>query len=372
MQLATCNELLTMAPDFFPRSRTFWLYHGSALAAGLMVTIGMAAAWGFMASYQIASSIAWLPVYTLAVLGFRWLYLRHGGHGVGMGKLIACAALYSALAGILMAVVLQSAIVPLFLAAFQARYPLQAGDLGNLIVQRVIADMPQNQMFVLVWSFIYVSVTANRRIRDSELSNLRLQHSLKEAQLSSLSNQLNPHFLFNSLNNIRFMIHEDAGRADAMITSFSEILRYSLDSSLHDKVGLGAELAIIRQYLAIVEIQLEERLAIELRVPVELHGALVPPMVLHMLAENAIKHGLEQLPRGGQLVLAASGHGDRLRFVVANDTPAGQQERPGLGIGLHNIRQRLALLYGGAASLGIERTPGRFTVELALPLERAA
>ncbi len=360
---------MTMPPDFFPRNRAFWLYHGTALAAGLAVTVGMAAAWGFMASYQIATSIAWLPVYTLAVLGFRWVYVRHDGHGASMGKLIACAALYSAMAGVLMAALLQSAIVPLFWESFQARYPDSSRSYGSLLLQRIIADVPQNQMFVLVWSFIYVSVIANRRVRNAELSNLRLQHSLKEAQLSSLSNQLNPHFLFNSLNNIRFMIHEDAQRADSMITAFSDILRYSLGSSVHDKVGLAAELEIIGQYLAIVQIQLEERLRLDLRVDDSVRGALVPPMVLHMLAENAVKHGLEQLPQGGMLTLAASECGGQLRFTVANDTPPGQQERPGLGIGLHNIRQRLALLYAGAASLSVARTPGRFTVELALPLE---
>lgn len=366
-----------MQAEFFPRKRQFWLYHGTALAVGLPVTVGMAAGWGYMPSYQIATSLAWLPLYTLAALGFRWLYLRHAGPRAGMGRLIAAAVLYSAVAGALMGAILHSAIAPLFWDALLARYPRFTADYSGFLVQRIVADLPQNQMFLLVWGFIYVSVTASRRERDAELSNLRLQHNLKQAQLSSLSNQLNPHFLFNSLNNIRFMIHEDARRADSMITAFAEILRYSLDSSLHAKVSLGDELCVIEKYLAIVGVQLEQRMDAQVRVVPTLHGMLVPPMLLHMLVENAIKHGLEQLPQGGTLAVDARTSDGQLLLTVVNDAPPVPQpypgaERPGLGIGLSNIAQRLELLYGTSAALAVTHAAGRFSVVLSLPMESAA
>jgi hypothetical protein len=360
---------------FFPRDRQFWLYHGSAIGVGLAVTVGMAVMAGFMVGYRVSMSVAWVPLYTLAVLGFRWFYKRHHGESAGMGRLIAGAVLYSALAGALMAIVLQSTILPLFWSEVAAKYarskfPL---DYQDYLFMTMREAGPQHQMFVLAWSFIYVSVTASRRVRHSELSNLRLQNSLKDAQLSSLSNQLNPHFLFNSLNNIRFMIHEDAQRADSMITSFSEILRYSLESSRQEKISLAQEMAIIRKYIAIVEVQLEERLTFRMHVPDDLHQALVPPMVLQMLVENAIKHGIDQLHGGGTLTLDATLHEGRLRFEMINDTPANAGAAPdGMGIGLRNIAQRLALLYGGQASIEATAAPSRFTVQLSLPMERAA
>lgn len=364
-----------MPLHFFPRDRLFWLYHGSAIGIGLVVTVGMALMAGQLVAYRVAMSVAWVPAYTLAALGFRWTYKRLHGEAFGMGHLIAGAVAYSALAGALMALLLQSAMLPLFWSAFEARYaaanlPL---DYSDYLWMSIREAGPQNQMFVLAWSFIYISVTASRRVRNTELSNLRLQNSLKDAQLSSLSNQLNPHFLFNSLNNIRFMIHEDAQRADAMITSFSEILRYSLESSRQEKISLAQEMAIIGKYIAIVEVQLEERLAFRMQIPAELHKALVPPMVLQMLVENAIKHGLDQLHAGGNLTLEAALDGERLRFEVANDAPlANASAPPGMGIGLRNIAQRLELLYGAAAAIETTAAPARFTVHLTLPMERAA
>lgn len=363
-----------MPLHFFPRDRQFWIYHCSAVAAGLGVTVGLAMLWGFMVGYQVTTSVVWVPLYSLAVLGFRWLYKRHQGHTAPMGWLIANAVLYSAVAGILMTAILQSSVLPLFWHLFVAKYsavgmPL---DYQDTLFRRIREEAPANQLFVLVWSFMYISVTASRRVRQAETYNLRLQNNLKEAQLSSLSNQLNPHFLFNSLNNIRFMIHEDAQRADNMITSFSEILRYSLESSRHEKVSLGQELAIIEQYIAIVKTQLEDRLTFSMRVDSALHEALVPPMVLQMLIENAIKHGLEHLQAGGALTLEASQHGRQLAFDIRNDTPA-VLDKPvsGMGIGLRNISQRLDLLYGEHAALDVTHTGSRFEVHLSLPLERA-
>ncbi len=360
---------------FFPRDRQFWIYHGTAVAVGLSVTVALAIAFGQMVRYQVATSVAWVPLYTFAALGFRWLYKRMHGEAVGMGRLIAAAVLYSALAGALMAVVLQLAVFPFFWPTFQAKYasmdvPI---DYNTLLFIGMRDAGPQNQMFVLAWSFIYISVTASRRVRQAELFALRLQNNLKEAQLSSLSNQLNPHFLFNSLNNIRFMIHEDAQRADTMITSFSEILRYSLESSQHEKVSLGHEVSVIQKYIAIVETQLEDRLVFSMDIAKGLHAALVPPMVLQMLVENAIKHGLDKLQAGGTLSLAAAAHGDTLRFDVCNDSPAtSAAPATGMGIGLHNIGQRLALLYGERAALVVDAGATEFAVQLRLPLEYAA
>lgn len=364
-----------MPLHFFPRDRQFWLYHCSAIAAGLAVTIGMNLAWGGFAAYEVTTSVCWVPLYTLAVLGFRWLYQRRGGHGVRMGWLIAWAVLYSAVAGVLTAALLQTALVTLFWDVFAAKYAAARVPLefASFLFMRIREQGPQNQLFILVWSFMYISVTAVRRVRQTETHNLRLQNNLKEAQLSSLSNQLNPHFLFNSLNNIRFMIHEDARRADSMITAFSEILRYSLESSRSEKVSLGRELAVIDQYIAIVRTQLEERLVFSMHIERALHEALVPPMVLQMLTENAIKHGLEQLHGGGALTIRAAADGGSLVFEIGNDAPAGAEKKGrGMGIGLRNIAQRLALLYGERAALKVTHGGTRFDVRLTLPLERAA
>jgi hypothetical protein len=106
---------------FFPRDRQFWLYHCTAVAAGLGVTVGITMIWGYMIGYQVTTSVAWVPLYSLAVLGFRWFYKRHAGHTVPMGWLIAWAVLYSAIAGALMAALLQLMVLPFFWHIFVAK-----------------------------------------------------------------------------------------------------------------------------------------------------------------------------------------------------------------------------------------------------------
>ncbi|MDM5176802.1 histidine kinase [Massilia sp. DJPM01] len=364
-----------MQPHFFPRDRDFWIYHCSAVAVGVMASTAIAVAWGFMVRMQFYSSLAWIPFYTLAVLVLRWLYKRRGGEAVPIAKLIAIVVLYSAVAGMLIGACVTAAVAPMFLKTISAKYKKLNIPIipSELILNKFIDEAPKSQLFVAVWGFIYISVSSSRRIKKAEVLNLRLQNNLKEAQLSSLSNQLNPHFLFNSLNNIRFMIHEDAQRADAMITSFSDILRYSLESSQHEKVSLHHEVGIITKYLAIVKTQLEERLAFSLHIAPGLDDALMPPMVLQMLVENAVKHGLDQLQGGGTLTVSASRQGPCLLLEVHNDAPDKPVPAPaGTGIGLLNIGQRLHLLYGDLAALSTTHANGVFKVGIMLPLEHAA
>lgn len=362
-----------MADHFFPRERTFWIYHCSALGVGLAVTIAMAAAWGSMSGYQVVSSIVWMPIYTIAVLVFRKYYRSLEAHRLPIGKVIAATVLYSAVAGVLIAAALVACLLPVYWEAFAARYAAagMAMNLGRVMTDRLLDHAPQSQLFVSVWSFIYISVTTARKAAAADLFNLRLANNLKDAQLSNLSNQLNPHFLFNSLNNIRFMIHEDARSADAMITSLSDILRYSLESSRREKVCVSDEIDIVRKYLAIACTQYDDRHAVELRMPASLASLLIPPMTLQMLAENAVKHGLDQLREGGRLTVDVSDQGERLLLDVRNDAPADGAAQHGMGIGLRNIEQRLGLLYGNDATLQASALPGGFHVRVDLPKEHA-
>ena len=363
-----------MISQFIPRDRLFWLYHLGAMLFTGAISLVTVYLWGSPDAMFVASTLAWTLPYTAAVLGFRWIYRARHWDGLAMGRLLAVVIVYATLAGLAIAAVVQAMVLPWFWqgmvdAHAAAGRPLVAHE---YVARRLIADGLQAQLFVAAWVFIYITVTGNRRIRQAELVNLRLQNSLKEAQLSSLSNQLNPHFLFNALNNIRFMIHESQQRADEMLVALSDMLRYSLESARHEKVPLGQEIGIIRQYVAVMEGQLEARLRFAMDVPSGLHGCLIPPMVPQMLVENAIKHGIDQLAQGGDLTVEASEIGGRIVLVVTNDVPrATAQPRDGLGIGLHNIRRRLQLLYGDQAAIDVTPGDSSFKVVMTLPKEFA-
>ena len=187
--------------------------------------------------------------------------------------------------------------LPFFWNGLAAWYAAQGAALvpGNYLMRTISGASLQAQVFICVWIFIYISHTGRRDARAQELANAQLQASLKEAQLRSLSNQLNPHFLFNSLNNIRFMIHEDPRQADAMLVGLSDILRYSLEGDRRSKVSLREEVAMIERYIAIAAVQLGERLRFTMDIPPHVLGCTVPPLLLQMLVENAVKHGVEPL-----------------------------------------------------------------------------
>lgn len=358
---------------FFPRDRIFWLYHLSALFTTLLINIISSYIYGRLESKDLVENFVWIGPYTLAVLCFRWLYTKRNWHALAVGKLIPTVIVYGTVAGLLMSLIVVTLTTSIFWHEI-VNHPRNSATAPMVYLMRVIVGgMLQGQLFICAWAFIYISVTGNRRIKESEIANLRLTNSLKEAQISSLSNQLNPHFLFNSLNNIRFMIHENAQHADGMIIALSEILRYSLESSKHEKVRLSEEIAIIQKYIALVKIQMEDRLAFSIAIPDNLVTCLLPPMVLQMLVENAIKHGLDQMQQGGRLQLTCLEKDQRLFFTVSNDVPREYKKiQEGLGIGLKNIRQRLKLLYADRASMEVRQEAQQFTVMISLPKEVTA
>jgi signal transduction histidine kinase len=218
------------------------------------------------------------------------------------------------------------------------------------------------------WLAIYLVVQASRRRRTAELDALRAQVLLREASLRFLRQQLNPHFLFNCLNGLRGMIDEDSRRAQVMVTRLAELLRSSLRQDEHSVVSLEEELSTVSAYLELESMRFEERLRIRQDIDPEALSALVPPMLLQGLVENAIKHGIAQLPSGGELDIRIRRIGEQLRVDIGNTGTLRNQEAT--GIGLANARERLRLLYGKRAELSLTEEPaGWVHAMLVLPFQ---
>jgi hypothetical protein len=209
------------------------------------------------------------------------------------------------------------------------------------------------------WLFIYVAVHARRR-HDA------LTLVARDAQLRSLRAQLNPHFLFNCLNSVRSLIIENPERASAMVTGLAEILRYSLTSDRYDTVPLVEEMRVIDEYVGLERMRFEERLRVEQSVEPAAREARVPPMLVHTLVENAVKHGIARLPQGGVVRLDARVRDGLVTIVVTN---SGRFAPPAnhTGHGLRNATERLRLLYGPAASLTIGEHDRHTVAVLTLP-----
>ncbi len=185
---------------------------------------------------------------------------------------------------------------------------------------------------------------------------------LSEARLGALRGQLHPHFLFNVLNTIAMLAQKGDNKAVvSALTQLSDLLRTLLRESPREEVPLRGELDFVTRYLALEKLRFQERLVIEIDSPVELEDALVPTLILQPLVENAIRHGVGARDGQGKVSIRASRSGDLLRLEVTDNGPglsAGSPLDTASGIGLRNSRERLAQLYGSAATLNVVSTTG--------------
>jgi two-component system sensor histidine kinase AlgZ len=183
----------------------------------------------------------------------------------------------------------------------------------------------------------------------------RLRAALRTAELSLLKSQLNPHFLFNALNTVRALIVESPERAQLAVTQLARTLRYSLNSARDEIVDLETELEIVEDYLGIETLRLAERLTIVKDVAANTLQSRIPIMLLQTLVENAVKHGISQLPEGGTLRMAAHMDGNTLVIEVSNDRPFIKSGSiPSDRVGLANASERLRLMVGPSASLALD------------------
>lgn len=204
-----------------------------------------------------------------------------------------------------------------------------------------------------VWSVLYLAVTWLRHSRDARRKEALMKLALSEAELRALEGQLDPHFLFNCLNSIRGMINEDPARSQDMITRLANILRYNLQRDRNHTVPLSSEVEAVSDYLALESIRFENRLRVRLSVDDSVHQFPIPPMLLQNLVENAIKHGVEDLPSGAEVCVRAFRDGEALRVVVENTGALSEGRAASTQVGLANARQRLRILYGDRASLDL-------------------
>ncbi len=207
------------------------------------------------------------------------------------------------------------------------------------------------------------------RARAAERRELESKLMAQQAELRMLRTQIDPHFLFNSLNSISALTSQNPAGAREMTLQLAEFFRHTLGLEAHRKVTLADEVKLLMHFLAIEKVRFGARLVVEQAIGEDASACLLPPMILQPLVENAVKHGIGQLPAGGMVRIAARREGSILHVQVENDVDEDLPAASGSGIGLANVRQRLSAMYDHEASVNWTRDNQLFRVTLALPFE---
>lgn len=224
-----------------------------------------------------------------------------------------------------------------------------------------------NSFTLAAWCFLYIGLRHYMRA-------MRAETMAAEARLRALQYQLNPHLFFNTLNAISTLVAERRNDdATAMIARLGDFLRTTLRQDQATQVPLADDLSLAKQYLDIEQVRFGNRLRATFDIDEDAYRALVPVMLLQPLLENATRHGISQLDAGGTVAISAQLTGNQLTLSVENSGPGelpGKQDGP--GIGLSNIRERLAMLHGDRQSVRAESVPGGgFRVTIAMPFLQA-
>lgn len=209
---------------------------------------------------------------------------------------------------------------------------------------------------------IYSDEFKNRSIQEADLKRV-----LKETELTMLKSQLNPHFIFNSLNSISSLTLTNPEKAQEMVISLAEFLRYSIQPNQKERITLETELAAIEQYISIEKVRFGERLQIKISCKSNCKNNLLPPLIIQPLVENAIKYGIHETIENGLIEISCSCTNGLLEVMVKNNFDSTSRSAIKTGIGLKNVENRLHLLYGSKGLLKVEKDDSTFIVSLFIP-----
>ena len=209
-------------------------------------------------------------------------------------------------------------------------------------------------LIFIIWSVIYFGFHFFDNYKKTEIQNLRLEATSKEVELNKLKSQLNPHFMFNSMNSIRALVDEDPKKAKIAITQLSNILRNTLMMNKNKYITLEDELALVKDYLELEHVRFEERLTFNFDIDPQTLALNIPPMMIQTLVENGIKHGISKYPEGGSISIVSLKTGSDFKIEIINTGQLGDITKTDSGFGVANTTNRLELLFGKKASFSLK------------------
>lgn len=360
---------------FAEKERLFWFLQISGwlgfFVFHVLAVSSLVAGWSQQSvAYSIAMSIVGLLTTSIVLRPiYRFARRQHPAALLLIGISTTAAA----------TIAMSIAKLQTFVLIFGEEWILNRGaDLGSSNLFMLIRpDLPPNFFLLMSWGGFYFGINYYLKLRDESERALVSARLADQAQLKMLRYQLNPHFLFNTLNAISTLVLEKDGRqANQMLTKLSAFLRYSLDSDPLQKTSLAEELRALQLYLDIEKTRFADRLKITIDVDQDALDAQVPSLILQPAIENAIKYAIARMESGGEIGILAKRDGEMLTLQVCDNGPSAPDDLGTLiadgktGVGLVNMRDRLAHLYGARQSFNLSRKdPQGLCVGLRIPFE---
>ena len=262
------------------------------------------------------------------------------------------------------------------IAVTRSLQPMTAGATGFVQSLRFVLETGSHFNLIAYWGVLAATYALGyyRHNQERDMRALQLEARLAQTRLQVLEMELQPHFLFNTLNTVSALVHKDPDTAERMIARLGDLLRLTLHKSDQQEVSLQEELELLDRYLDIEQTRFRGRLQVTLAVEPQTLQARVPRLLLQPLVENAIKHGMSKSTEGGSINVSARRDADRLQLRVADNGPGLGPADHKRGIGLYNTRERLQQLYAGEHRIAFVHPPeGGLAVEVDIPfLARAA
>jgi len=298
--------------------------------------------------------------------------ILHRFEGKSMRFLLTTAALVSIPASVAYALFNFTAFYLVYPSDSDLKELMQSKGMHGMGPISIISESAVSwYFFIAAWGVLYVALSYAAKVGQAERQALAYRSEAQAAQLRALRYQINPHFLFNTLNSLSALVlRQRTHEAERMIMNLATFFRTSLANDCCDEVSLSDELHMQELYLDIEKIRFPERLSVAVDVPRELEDACVPGMILQPLVENAIKHGVARSSRPVVLTIRARKVNGSLHLTVEDDADGIVASSPRDGVGLSNVRERLATAFNGTARCSYgPRDSGGFRVELQMPLQ---
>lgn len=323
-------------------SRLYWIFQLFGWVAYSLLNLIFYSLQVAISGKDILNYFLWVPIGVGLTHGYRYFIIRWNWLRL---------KIYWQL---IIVIVCSFCIAFIFLTCLYLFESISNGEMSPINAIASLATLFNLTFVIFFWSLIYFSYHIFVNYRRSEIQSLRWQARNKEIELNKIKSQLNPHFMFNSMNSIRALIDENPKKAKEAVNQLSNILRNTLMLEKMPFLSVSEELKIVIDYLELEKIRFEERLHYEIKNIEQANGYVIPPLLMQTLVENGIKHGISKLTKGGKIIIDLQKDLDgNLLISIENTGQYDENKSPESGFGLRNSIDRLNYLFHGQSLLKV-------------------